>query len=55
MLDIEEISKLWTAFQTNYRISAAYSVSAVLIQNPLGAALRCRCSAWGPGRTTRDR
>ena len=23
-LDIEEISKLWTAFQTNYRISAAY-------------------------------
>jgi Pvc16 N-terminal domain len=32
-LDIEEISKLWTAFQTNYRISAAYSVSAVLIQS----------------------
>jgi len=32
-LDIEEISKLWTAFQTHYRISAAYSVSAVLIQS----------------------
>jgi len=31
-LDIEEISKLWTAFQANYRISAAYKVSAVLIQ-----------------------
>jgi hypothetical protein len=37
LLDIEEISKLWTAFQTNYRISAAYSVSAVLIRNPAGA------------------
>src|SRR5262249_39124702 len=36
-LDIEEISKLWTAFQTSYRISAAYTVSAVLIQNPAGA------------------
>jgi hypothetical protein len=37
-LDIEEISKLWTAFQTSYRISAAYSVSAVLIQNAQGTA-----------------
>jgi hypothetical protein len=37
-LDIEEISKLWTAFQTNYRISAAYQVSAVLIENPVGAS-----------------
>jgi len=38
LLDIEEISKLWTAFQVNYRISAAYSVSAVLIRNPAGTA-----------------
>lgn len=37
-LDVEEISKLWTAFQTSYRISAAYRVSAVLIQDALGAA-----------------
>lgn len=36
-LDIEEISKLWTAFQTNYRVSAAYSVSAVLIDNSAAA------------------
>jgi hypothetical protein len=27
----EEMSKLWTIFQTNYRISAAYEVSVVLI------------------------
>lgn len=37
-LDVEEISKLWTAFQTSYRISAAYRVSAVLIQDAQGAA-----------------
>jgi hypothetical protein len=37
-LDVEEISKLWTAFQTSYRISAAYRVSAVLIQDAPGAA-----------------
>ncbi len=48
-LDIEEISKLWTAFQTNYRISAAYSVSAVLIQNPLGAAAPLPVLSLGPG------
>lgn len=48
-LDIEEISKLWTAFQTNYRISAAYSVSAVLIQNPAGAAAPLPVLSRGPG------
>jgi hypothetical protein len=37
-LDVEEISKLWTAFQTSYRISAAYRVSAVLIQDAQGTA-----------------
>jgi hypothetical protein len=30
-LSVEEISMLWTAFQTPYRISAAYLVSTVLI------------------------
>ena len=49
MLDIEEISKLWTAFQTNYRISAAYCVSAVLIQNPVGAAAPLPVLSRGPG------
>ena len=48
-LDIEEISKLWTAFQTNYRISAGYSVSAVLIQNPLDAATPLPVLSRGPG------
>jgi Pvc16 N-terminal domain len=48
-LDIEEISKLWTAFQTNYRISAAYCVSAVLIRNPLGAAAPLPVLSRGQG------
>ncbi len=29
----EELSKLWTTFQTNYRLSAAYEVSVVLIDS----------------------
>jgi hypothetical protein len=29
----EEMSKLWTIFQTNYRLSVAYEVSVVLIDN----------------------
>jgi hypothetical protein len=32
-LTIEEISKLWTAFQTQYRISAAYRAEVVLIES----------------------
>lgn len=32
-LSVEEISKLWTVFQAPYRISAAYQVSAVLIDS----------------------
>ncbi len=48
-LDIEEISKLWTAFQTNYRISAAYCVSPVLIQNPAGAAAPLPVLSRGQG------
>jgi Pvc16 N-terminal domain/IPT/TIG domain len=31
-LDVESISKLWAAFQTNYRPTAAYQVSVVLIE-----------------------
>jgi Pvc16 N-terminal domain len=30
---LEEMSKVWTAFQTNYRISTAYEVSVVLIDS----------------------
>jgi hypothetical protein len=34
-LTVEEMSKLWTAFQTQYRISAAYAVEVVLIESTL--------------------
>src|SRR5262245_41455101 len=34
-LTFEEISKLWTTFQTHYRTSAAYQVSVVLIESTL--------------------
>lgn len=32
-MSIEEISKLWTAFATHYRVSAAFEVSVVLIES----------------------
>ncbi len=32
-MSIDELSKLWTAFQTNYRISAAYEATVVLIDS----------------------
>jgi hypothetical protein len=32
-LSLEEMSKLWTAFQTQYRLSSAYKVSVVLIES----------------------
>ncbi|MBA3946488.1 MAG: DUF4255 domain-containing protein [Herpetosiphonaceae bacterium] len=32
-LSLEEMSKLWTTFQTQYRISAAYQASVVLIES----------------------
>lgn len=32
-LSLEEISKLWTGFQTQYRLSAAYEVAVVLIES----------------------
>lgn len=34
-LTLEEMSRLWTTFQTQYRISAAYEVSVVLIESTL--------------------
>jgi len=36
-LPVEELSKLWTAFQTNYRASAAYQVSVILIESTRAA------------------
>lgn len=40
-LTIDEMSKLWTTFQTQYRISTAYQVSVVLIESakPVKTAL----------------
>jgi len=32
-LSLDDMSKLWTTFQTQYRISAAYQVSAILIES----------------------
>ncbi|NEQ29965.1 MAG: DUF4255 domain-containing protein [Leptolyngbya sp. SIO4C5] len=45
-LSTEEISKLWAAFQTNYRPTAAYQVSVVLIESeyPARAALPVRAA-----------
>jgi hypothetical protein len=34
---LEEMSKLWTTFQTNYRLSAVYEVSVVLIESDLAS------------------
>lgn len=34
-LSVEEMSKLWSTFQTNYRLSAGYQVSVVLIESSL--------------------
>ncbi|HWS54784.1 MAG TPA: DUF4255 domain-containing protein [Pyrinomonadaceae bacterium] len=36
-LGLEDLSKLWTTFQTQFRISAAYQVSAVLIESTRAA------------------
>lgn len=33
VFSVEEISKLWTAFATSYRVSVAYEVSVVLIES----------------------
>lgn len=35
-LSLDELSKLWAAFQTNYRLSAAYQVAVILIESTLG-------------------
>ncbi len=36
-MSLEEVSKLWTAFQTNYRLSAAYEVAVILIESTRSA------------------
>jgi hypothetical protein len=36
-MDTEELSKLWTAFQTSYHLTAAYLISVALIESALPA------------------
>lgn len=54
ILSIEEISKLWTAFQVQYRVTAAYEASVVLIDStmpapsPLPVLRRGRTDPEGP-------
>ena len=43
-LNTEEMSKLWTAMQSHFRPTAAYTASVVLIQAQQPArGRRCRC------------
>jgi hypothetical protein len=35
--NVDELSKLWTAFQTNYRVSSAYEATVVLIDSQAAA------------------
>jgi len=56
-LSLEEISKLWGTFQTQYRISAAYKVSVVLIESKISVktplpVLRRGFDDRGPGSQT---
>jgi hypothetical protein len=48
-LSLEELSKLWATFQTQYRISAAYQVSAILIESGRPARAPLPVLMRGPG------
>ena len=48
-LSIEELSKLWTTFQSQYRISAAYQVAVVLIESTRPARTALPVLTQGPG------
>jgi hypothetical protein len=45
---IEELSKLWTAFQTNYRLSATYQVEVVLLESTRSARTPLPVLTQGP-------
>jgi uncharacterized protein DUF4255 len=46
---LEEMSKLWTTFQTNYRLSTVYEVSVVLIESDLASPSALPVLQRGPG------
>lgn len=48
-ISIEELSKLWAAFQTQYRVSAAYEVTVVLIDSRMPAKAALPVLTRGPG------
>lgn len=47
-LSLDDISKLWTAFQTNYRTTVAYTVTVVLIERALPARSPLPVLSRGP-------
>jgi hypothetical protein len=57
VMSTEEMSKLWAAFQSHYRPTAAYSVSVVLIENARSAKKPLPVLSRGPvdPMTNRDR
>jgi hypothetical protein len=46
---VEEMSRLWTIFQTQYRVSAAYEVTVVLIDSRVQTRAALPVLARGPG------
>lgn len=48
-MSVEDISKLWTAFQTQYRLSVAYQVTVVLIESTLPPKMPLPVLTRGPG------
>lgn len=48
-LSLDELSKLWAAFQTQYRISVAYQVAVVLIESTRPAKAPLPVLTRGPG------
>ncbi|HEY3268733.1 MAG TPA: DUF4255 domain-containing protein [Armatimonadota bacterium] len=48
-LNVDEISKIWTAFQTHYRPTAAFQVSVVLIESKRPARAPLPVLTRGPG------
>ena len=48
-LSLDDISKLWTGFQTPYRISTAYEVSVVLIESQRAVRAPLPVLTRGPG------
>jgi hypothetical protein len=48
-LSLEELSKLWTGFQTHYRMSVAYEATAVLIDSTRATKTPVPVLTRGPG------